>query len=157
MVTGTIQYQDKSREYLIKELKSIEALINQPKRSDIAVQLFGLIPLQQSVPGLFNDLTKQYKDLLDIALNEDPKTKELISDELHFIGDELCTLKAGASDVLEIHSIAMELKSKEINPIYAEVFAGKARLILLELMGYLISDYRKHSLILKSNQSSKTT
>ena len=157
MIASATQYQNKSSEDLLKELKSIEAFISQPKRPDIAVQLFGLMPLQESVPGLFNDLAKRYKDLLDIALNEDLKTKELISDELYFIGDELCTLKAGASDVLEIHSMAMELKSKEINPIYAEVFAGKARLILLELMGYLISDYRKHSLILKSNQSSKTT
>ncbi len=146
----------RKREQHEREIRSLEALVNQPKKSDITAQLFGLVPLQKSVPGLFNELIQRYKELLGIALNEDLRTKDLVSDELRFICDELCTLKAGPSDVMEIHSIAIKLKGKEINPSCSEAFTEKARLIVLELMGYLVSYYRKHSLVPRSNQSSKT-
>ena len=148
----------KQREQHEKEIKSLEELARLPKKPDVTVQLFGLAPLQKSVPGIFNDLVERYEVLIDKALEDDQSTglKNTISDELRIIGDELCTLKAGPSDVMEIHSKVMKNRNKNITSANAQAFTEKTRFMVLELMGHLVSYYRKHSLIYKEASSAKS-
>lgn len=148
----------KQREQHEKEIKSLEELARLPKKPDVTVQLFGLTPLQKSVPGIFNDLVERYEVLIDKALeDQSTSSKYVISDELRIIGDELCTLKAGPSDVMEIHSVVMKKRNKDVTSANAQAFTEKTRFMVLELMGHLVSYYRKHSLIYKEASSTKST
>ena len=143
----------RQREQHEKEIRSLEDLVNAPKKQDITVQLFGINPLKESVPGIFNNLVKQYESLVEKAIEmQDEKGKQLISEELKFMSDELCALKAGPSDLMEIQSSIMKKRNKTHGPTTQE-FNDKARVMILELMSYLVTHYRKQSLIPKVNGS----
>ena len=138
----------KQKEQHEKEIRLLEELASAPKKQDITVQLFGVNPLKESVPGIFNDLVKQYENLVEKAVEmQDEDGKRLISEELKFMSDELCALKAGPSDLMEIQSRVMKKRGKN------QEFNEKARVIILELMSYLVIHYRKQSLIPKINGS----
>lgn len=131
-----------------KEIKQLEQLTSSPNKSDVAEKLFSLEPLKNSFPGIFNDIVKHYEDLLNLAAKEkEDNAKEIISNELKIISEELFRLKAGPSDLMEIHNTAIKKKNKE---------ASKAILIVLELMSNLACHYRKHSLIPKEANGKKT-
>ncbi|MFK8182687.1 MAG: hypothetical protein AB8B99_04880, partial [Phormidesmis sp.] len=53
-------------------------------------------------------------------------------------------LKAGARDVVELHTLALKKKSEQENVMRVRVYAEEGRLIVLELMGYLTTYYRKY-------------
>lgn len=140
-----------------KEIKYLEQLTSSPNKSDIAEKLFSLEPLKSSFPGIFNDIVKHYEDLLNLSVKEkEDNSKQMISDELKIISEELFRLKAGPSDVMEVHNTVIKKKNKETSNEKPNLLPEKAILIVLELMSNLVYHYRKHSLILKGSNGKKT-
>lgn len=131
-------------EQLERELRSMERLSGPPQTA-VTAQTFGLVPLREGMPEAFNELVKRCGDLMDLALEQRAyRVEHNISEGIRSIAEELGFMKAGPRDVVEIHSTALKGKSKGATPQKAQAYVEEGRLMVLELMGYLLSFYRNY-------------
>jgi PAS domain S-box-containing protein len=129
-----------------RELRSLEQLSGPPQAGGTG-ETFDLIPLRQTQPDTFAALVERYGDLMDFALEERGyKIKHNISEGLRAIVEHLGSLRAGPRDVVEIHITALREKSKGVSALKTEAYTEEGRLMVLELMGYLVAYFRNHSL-----------
>lgn len=146
----------KQREQHEKEIRKLEALTSTPGKSDVTTKLFGLIPLKKSLPGIFNNFVDHYENLLDKLFSDEDGIKEMVSEELSYIAEELTKLRAGPYDIMEIHNKVLKRKESDLSLPKLQEYSERARFILLELMSNTISSYRKSSLIIKEAGSAKS-
>lgn len=130
------------------EIKSLEK-IYYVNSKDIISQLFSLFPLQKSHPVIFNEILTRYQSII-----KPNSGKSEISKQLKKIAEELCNLKAGPSDVVELHRKAIDTM-QELDALSIEGYIEKSRFMMLELIGYMLSCYRKYSLISNDSKSKK--
>jgi DNA-binding NarL/FixJ family response regulator len=123
------------------EFRLLDGLSSQT-RSYTSAEVLGLNSLEKAASNIFNTLVKRYCGLLDRALDQRIlKTDFNISKELLHMGNFLGSLRANPKDVIEIHSRALKTKLNQAKPKKAQAFMEEARLLVLELMGYLASYY----------------
>jgi len=133
-------------EQLEQELKSL-ARLSPPQRTAATAQAFGLQPLEQSSPDLFKQLVCRYGDLMELAVEQRAfRVKHDISGKLQDIAEELGFLQAGPRDVVEIHTSALKNKTGAANQARAQVYIEEGRIMVLQLMGHLVSQYRTYSM-----------
>lgn len=115
------------------------------KNTSITAQLFGDDPVAKSVPELFNRLVTLYEAFIDLAVEEQIyKVNNNLSREVMLFSEQLGFLKATPQDIVEVHSQALKNKMKVFNPQKLKVYTEEARLLLIEIMGYLAMHYRKY-------------
>ena len=91
----------------------------------------------------FARLAEIYEDILELALvHRVYKVSGSLSVRLKLLAEDLGSRKAHPRDVIEIHQAAFTHKSRGLAPTRAELLLEESRLVLLELMGYLVSFYR---------------
>lgn len=103
-------------------------------------------PLVDARPKEFSAEIKNYGTLLDRLLSaSDEDEKNVIKEDLHGLADRLGALNAGPRDLVEIHKAALSqrLQGPFITDSSASIEEG--RLLLLQLMGHLVSYYRRLS------------
>jgi PAS domain S-box-containing protein len=145
-VTARAREEQQRRKQLEQELKSLD-LLSSPPNTGVTAQMFGLTPLRQNLPDIFQKLVEQYTDLLDLAVEQRLyKVDHHVSDNLRKIAGHLGALRAGPRDVVECHSQAVKQKVTSVEPSRARVYVEESRLIILELMGYLTTYYRNHAM-----------
>ena len=133
-------------EQLERELKSL-ARLSPPQRTAATAQAFGLQPLEQSSPDLFKQLVCRYGDLMELAVEQRAfRVKHDISGKLQDIAEEIGFLQAGPRDVVEIHTSALRKKTGAANQARAQVYIEEGRIMVLQLMGHLVSQYRTYSM-----------
>jgi PAS domain S-box-containing protein len=133
-------------EQVEQELRTLERLSGPPQAS-VTARAYGLLPLCESVPDAFHELVQHYGDVMDVALEQRAyKVERNISERLCSLAQEVGFLKGGPRDVVEIHSAALKGKVKGVAPQKAQAYAEEGRLMVLELMGYLVSCYRDYSM-----------
>ena len=133
-------------EQLEQELKSL-ARLSPPQRTAATAQAFGLQPLEQSSPDLFKQLVCRYGDLMELAVEQRAfRVKHDISGKLQDIAEEIGFLQAGPRDVVEIHTSALRKKTGVSNQARAQVYIEEGRVMVLQLMGHLVSQYRTYSM-----------
>ncbi len=136
----TTQQQRKQEE----EFQSLELLANSIK-TRITARMFGSEPLKDSMSDIFLELVNDYSKILELALEQQAyKVEHNLGEKLRKIADKLGFLKASPRDVVDIHTKALREKSKNVNSTRAQVYVDEGRLMVLELMGYLTSYYRKY-------------
>jgi DNA-binding response OmpR family regulator len=113
--------------------------------TSVTAKMFGSETLHSSVPDIFQELVKQYGGLLDLALEERTyKVEHNLSDRLRSMADKLGFLKASPRDVVDIHTTTLRKKNQDVPLAKAQAYVTESRLMVLELMGYLTSFYRKY-------------
>ncbi len=136
------QQERREREQRERELRSLEQL-SSPPSTTVTAQLFGVAPLRESVPEVFDELVQTYGDLMDLALEQRAyRVEHNISERLRSLAERVGFLGAGPRDVVEVHSNALKRKTREAAPAKAQAYVEEGRLMVLELMGYLVSYYR---------------
>jgi circadian clock protein KaiB len=65
-----------------------------------------------------------------------------LSDRLRALANELGFLNAGPRDVVELHAGALRSRIESVTPQRAQAYVEEARVVVLELMGYLVAYYR---------------
>ena len=70
------------------------------------------------------------------------------------IADHLGALGAGPRDVVDLHKAAMASRLKDRSPRQNRAYVEEGRLLLVQLMGYLVSYYRRLSWGSRSGGSS---
>ena len=68
-----------------------------------------------------------------------------VSEELRAIAEQLGTLGAGAREVAELHARALKQRTRNATVAKAQAFTAEGRLVSFELMGHLLSFYRRRS------------
>jgi hypothetical protein len=137
------EFQDRIRRFLFFH----DAAPQGHASATIAARSFGLLPLRESLPDLFYELTQHYGELLDLALEQRLyKVNHQLSESLRALGEQLGFLKAGPRDVVQIHHTALEIKAAQVTPSKAQAYLEEGRLLVLELMGYVASYYRNQAL-----------
>ncbi|MBE9118248.1 hypothetical protein IQ249_20355 [Lusitaniella coriacea LEGE 07157] len=107
------------------------------------------MPLRNSVPEDFRQLVQQYAHLLDLALEQRSyRVNHPISEGLRAIAEQLGFLKASPRDTIELHTQAIKQKIADVPSAKAQAYIEEARILVLELMGFLVSYYRKYHLAL---------
>jgi DNA-binding response OmpR family regulator len=134
--------QNQLSEWRDQELQSLEHLSAFTK-THLTAQMFGAGPLQEIAPAAFAELTKNYSDLLDLALRQRVyKEEHNLSAKLRQIAYRLGFLKAGPRDVIDIYTLTLKQILADLPPAKTQVYIEEGRLMVLELMGYLVSYYR---------------
>ncbi|WP_107669179.1 response regulator transcription factor [Cyanothece sp. BG0011] len=128
-----------------QEFADLDDLINSSRETSVTARLFGAYPLKESLPDVFEELTEAYGQLLDLSLEQRVfKVEYNISQQLRTLADKLGFLKASPRDAIEIHTKVLKEKSQDVPVVKAQAYVAEGRLMILELMGYLASFYRKY-------------
>ena len=136
--------QTQQKQQREKELQGLELLANQGKTS-VTARMFGSDALRESIPDIFEELVQDYANLLEIALEERAyKVENNLSEYLRKLADKLGFLKASPRDIIDIHTKALREKSQNVTLAKSQAYVSEGRLMVLELMGYLTSYYRRY-------------
>lgn len=139
-----------------QEIRWLDRLASEGKTS-ITAKLFGLTPLRDCTPEIFNEIVQQYGDLMELALEQHAyKVEHNISDKLRVLAEQLGFLKAAPRDIIEIHTTSLKQKTQDVTPVKAKAYVAEGRLMVLELMGDLASYYRKYFIGLNKINIAKT-
>lgn len=128
-----------------RELQSLERL--SPVRISVTSRAYGQLPIREVYPDIFQEMVQRYSELLDESLARQVfKTGKSISDVTRSIGDDLGRLKAKPRDIVDIHTAALQEKTKTATLKKGQAYLEEARLRLIEMMGYLADFYRNIAL-----------
>jgi CheY-like chemotaxis protein len=136
-----INEQQKQQEL---EIQGLEQFSNSSS-TNITARMFGSQPIQESIPDIFQELVEDYGKLLDLALEERAyRVDHNRVETLRSLAEKLGFLKATPRDVVAIHTQSLKIKNKNVLPAKSQAYIAEGRLMVLELMGYLTSYYRKY-------------
>lgn len=123
------------------EYEQLEALAASEKAN---ANLSGLESLRESKPDIFAELVQRYSEIMDLALEEKAyKVEHNVSEQLSALARQLGFMQVTPRDTIEIHTAVLKGKTNR-HSRKSQVYATEGRLILLQLMGYLTSYYRKY-------------
>lgn len=129
----------------LTEIENFERLAHMVRPATVTAGLFESGLLKDSVPDIFRQMVEDYSQILDQVLEQQTfRVKYPISDRLRSLAEKLGFLKAGARDVVELHTLTLKQKNATENVVKARAYADAGRLVVLELMGYLTTYYRKY-------------
>jgi CheY-like chemotaxis protein len=136
-----------------EELRSLDRLSGSAPTS-VTGRLFGATALREQAPGLFDDLIRSYGEILDLALERRAyKVESDLPDRCRVLAERLGFLNARPRDVVEIHTTALRARLSGTPPKRAQAYVEESRLTVLEVMGHLVSYYRRYSLAAGGNRS----
>lgn len=139
------------REKVEKELRILrherqrQALdqIAQNSKTTVTAQLLGIHSLRETEPHMFESLVENYSTLIDLALEQQAyKVEHNISQQLRELAERMGTLRLSPRDVVEVHNLVLGSRNKGMTQAKAESYIEEGRLLILELMGYMVSYYR---------------
>lgn len=126
------------------EMNSLENISN-VNTSLVTARAYGMSRLRESSPDTFDLLVEQYGELIEQAVEQRAfKVDRKTSQGLRVLAQRLGFLRARPRDVVEIHSAAIKREMSGVQIRRAYVLSEEARLLLIEVMGYLASYYRDH-------------
>ncbi|HNB50823.1 MAG TPA: response regulator [Anaerolineales bacterium] len=147
----------RQREQETREILALEQL-SQFTKTTITAQMYGLPPLRESAPEVFELLLKRYQELMENALEDRIYQLERARvKDLRALADQLGFLRAGPRDVVELHTLALKEKSKQASPQKTHAYVEEGRLMVLELMGYLVTFYRSHAIFRSSQEKTNAS
>lgn len=144
---------------LERQQREIENFDKIPKssRSKISEQLLGIKSLREYAQDRFSEFSIELDSILEKAVEVKMyKTDYDISAILRNFADKLGKTMVGPQDVVEIYSVTIKEKMKSATFQASQVYLEEGRILVLMLMGYLVSFYRKYApvnLILKDNSN----
>lgn len=105
-------------------------------------------PLFEAVPSYFASLVSNYGQLLEMALERRiyRDKNAAYTEQLRRLAQELGHQRASPKDLVRLHSRALQKRTEnEAQSLRHQAYIEEGRLLLLELMGYIIEYYRAPS------------
>ena len=132
------QLSELEQPYQREELKTLEDLMIDPADSK------QIDSLKQRMPDVFDELEQRYQQLLDRFVEQRIyKIEYKLGREIDILIEQLGYLQATPRDLIELHTTMLKQKqSVERKNVKAATIEG--RYLLLELMGKLVSYYRRY-------------
>ncbi|MGF1612290.1 MAG: response regulator [Kiloniellales bacterium] len=136
--------EERTKRRQATEFASLEKIAS-PGTSLITAGAYGQERLQDASPDTFELLVEQYGSLIDQTLEaEAANADRRVSQGLRVLAQRLGFLRAGPRDMVEIHSMAIKRVAGSIEHRPAYVVVEEARMLFIEMMGYLAAYYRDH-------------
>jgi len=124
--------------------------------TSVTSSLFGNSPLRDSHPADFETLVAGYANLFDKMLEARSFRMEIdLKEQLRALAHRLGELNAGPRDVIELHTAALGAKMRTDNPARVRGYIDEGKMLVLELMGYIVSFYRSHSIGLRRRSTER--
>ncbi|MBF0096809.1 MAG: response regulator [Magnetococcales bacterium] len=127
-----------------QERQFLDRIVN---RSSVSSVLLGVPAIKQSLPELFQKFSDRFASVLDQAMEQ--RTHKIDCDFSSILAEmarELSFLKCGPRDIVEIYLDALSRLSGRFNPVREQAYSEEGRLLALQLMGLLVSQYRPYAL-----------
>jgi FixJ family two-component response regulator len=142
----TLRQLRRASEKAEHELRALEDM-SAAAPTPITAQRFGVLPLRDSVPTEFAELCRRYAEILKLALEQRVfKVDHPTGRALFDLADILGSLNAGPRDVIDLHVSAVRESLSRTRSEEATALSEEGRLVVLELMGYLVTYYRSYRL-----------
>lgn len=129
-----------------RELQSLVAISGVERMRPVAYALRPEVSLHTSSPSVFHECVGRYGDLLDTAVKERgfgvPDNDTLAREMAAHLGE----LRVAARDVVEIHLAALRSRSAHVTPDRQQAYLEEGRMLVLQIMGYLVAYYRDGTL-----------
>ncbi|MBK1650062.1 response regulator [Rhabdochromatium marinum] len=129
-----------------RERRDIEQIgLNTPGSSEVA-RLYDAAPLRESDASLFNTIVEDYISLVTReASSQVYKTAQRDrAGHIKALAKQLGFLGSGPRDVIAIHTEALRAIAERVPASDERLISLESRLVVLELMGYLVSFYRRY-------------
>lgn len=115
--------------------------------SSVTARSFGHESVSRAASEYFDEMVSQYSEALGKSLEEARfKVRTDKSEILREIGRKLGGAGGSPRDTVEIHVAALKAYGEKHNPAEVRNATDEARLILVEVMGYLAAYYRTQSM-----------
>ncbi len=102
--------------------------------------------LRDGYPAEFAEFVERYAAVLSEAIkNAGRRPGDRATERIRDMVSDLAFLRASARDILDIHTMALTGVAPLASARRAAVVREESRVLLLELMGYLMNDYRLRS------------
>jgi PAS domain S-box-containing protein len=129
---------------LEQDMKILDKLmrLHQPT---LAMRAYGQIPLVEAAPEFFETFVREYGELLDRYIEvQIYKVDYDIVSSLKDFADRLGMNNLGPRDLIDIHTTALKTKSFGQKKEGLRAYHEEGKIMLLELMGYLVNYYRNY-------------
>jgi hypothetical protein len=127
-----------------RELASLDRVSGPPP---ITAMLYGRATLRTTHPTLFEEMVAQYSEWINLMMEERGyRVDNNVNEKLREMSERLGFLQAGPRDIVEIHTAAIKSHIEGLAPLKAKAAIEEARLMIVELMGYLTSFYRTYAM-----------
>ncbi len=131
------------RERLEREVRSVQRLTGRGGTTATA-RAYGVGPLRTASPDAFADALAEYGQILDLALEQRVyRVEHGLSPRLRALAERLGFYGVGPRDVVDVHTGALKGKLTGVLPARGQAYIEEARVLVLELMGHLVSYYRR--------------
>lgn len=122
------------------------AEIARSSQTSVTARMYGSRSLSEIAPATFKELVYQFGVLLELALER--RTYHIehpISDHLRTLTEKMGSIRVSPRDVVEIYNATLRKKRRGLTSAKADAYIEEGRLMLLELMGYLVAYYRNYA------------
>ncbi len=125
----------RERERREKELRLLQSSITEPGAAPNPVR---------DLPETFDRFVDTYAKLLLQSLDEAAfRSVQEVPDLARTLAHDLGDLHAGPKDVIDIHTAALKRAGEKTSQQREQAIAEEARVLLVQLMGFLVLHYRK--------------
>ncbi len=115
-------------------------------QSEVTARMMGELPLEESVPTIFNELIEEYEALLAEALERRVlKMEGNFQGAVDDLGDRLGFLDATPRDVVNLHRAVLQRQGKKMSPARLHGYIEEGHFLLLQLLGRVTSYYRNRA------------
>jgi DNA-binding NarL/FixJ family response regulator len=126
-------------------LRKIEAEWQQPLRGSGDAEGTAA-SLRAALPKSFEELTEDYGRLLDQAVEQLVyRVEHPLEAQARRLARRAGELRAGPRDIVEIHAAVLKARRREVGPQRMRLYVAEGQVRLLELMGHLVTYYRRLS------------
>jgi hypothetical protein len=128
-----------------REIRSVGRLSGD-RDTQVTARTYGQESLRVQDRDLFEGMVEEYSKMLQKSLEKEIyQTNINVSKEIRDISDQLGLLLASPRDVIDIHTAAMKRIFDGAPPAKTKAYMEEGRILVLELMGYLVSYYRNYA------------
>jgi CheY-like chemotaxis protein len=130
-----------------RERRDVGRLLAPNRHPGEAARIYGAATLRETDPQLFDEIVGDYVELLKhTAEGQVYRTEPAKVRSARPLAEHLGFLGAGPRDTIEIHTEALIRLDQELSTANQRQIALEGRIVVLELMGYLVSYYRRYYL-----------
>ncbi len=103
-------------------------------------------PLRLHSTDTFEHYVQRFADLLELALESHAfKVRYNLTETMQSMSEELGFMRVGPRDLVDIYAAALKAKKDKVGRRKYRALAEEGRMLLLEIMGYMVTFYRKYS------------
>lgn len=136
----------REREARERELRQLERLSTE-SRPSVTAGVYGSGPLHERAPERADAAVHEYGRILDHALEDRAfRGSEDVREDLRSLAQVLSFLGATPRDVVRVHTSTLRDRIANANYERAQAYVEEGRVHVLELMGYVASQYRTRAL-----------